>query len=114
MTQRTSINASAAEAGRKTIDQFSWMRIIACFAIILLHSLFASNVYFEETITKGELLWSTTAENLLMWAVPCFLMVTGVLLLDPEKDIPAGKIFDLPHLGDKTIHMLLSCIDTAY
>ncbi len=93
MTQRTSINASAAETDRKTIDQFSWMRIIACFAIILLHSLFASNVYFEETITKGELLWSTTAENLLMWAVPCFLMVTGVLLLDPEKDIPAGKIF---------------------
>lgn len=69
------------------------MRIISCFAIILLHLLFASNVYFEETITDGEILWSKTAENLLMWAVPCFLMITGVLLLDPEKDLPAEKIF---------------------
>lgn len=100
MTQRTTINDTSAEAaagqpagGGKSIDQFSWIRIIACFAIILLHSLFASNVYFEDTITEGELLWSTMWENLLMWAVPCFLMITGVLLLDPEKDLPAGKIF---------------------
>ena len=80
-------------AQRTTIDQFSWIRIIACSAIILLHSLFASNVYFEDTITEGEILWSKIAENLLMWAVPCFLMITGVLLLDPDRDIPAGKIF---------------------
>lgn len=108
MTQRTSIDNAEASAGTektdapiageaerapKPIDQFSWIRIIACFAIILLHSLFASNVYFEETITEGELLWSTMWENLLMWAVPCFLMITGVLLLDPEKEIPVSKIY---------------------
>lgn len=94
MTQRTSIDITdgTPEKG-KHIDQFSWIRIIACFAIILLHSLFASNVYFEETITDSELLWSTMWENLLMWAVPCFLMITGVLLLDPEKELTAGTIY---------------------
>ncbi len=102
MTQRTSINNNdnAESTGavqmtdvKQQIDQFSWMRIISCFAIILLHSLFASNVYFEETITDTEVLWSKTAENLLMWAVPCFLMITGVLLLDPEKEIPVSRIY---------------------
>ena len=83
MTQRTSTKIGA----------FYWIRIISCFAIILLHLLFASNVYFEGTMTQGEIFWSKTAENLLMWAVPCFLMVTGALLLDPGKDIPASRIY---------------------
>ena len=99
MTQRTTTNTDSAPEGqtgakrRTDIDSFYWIRIVSCFAIVLLHSLFASNVYFEETITDGELLWSSAAENLLMWAVPCFLMVTGALLLDPERDIPASRVY---------------------
>lgn len=99
MTQRTTTSINSApevKTGKQhstEIDAFYWIRIISCFAIILLHSLFASNVYFEETITEGELLWSSMVENLLMWAVPCFLMVTGVLLLDPDRDIPASRIY---------------------
>ena len=34
-----------------------------------------------------------TCENLLMWAVPCFLMVSGALLLNPAKEIPLKKLF---------------------
>lgn len=78
---------------RTFIDAFSYIRILACFFIILLHTLFASNVYFQETITGGELLATKIAENLLMWAVPCFLMVTGVLLLDPDRELPLEKVF---------------------
>ncbi|MBQ3281984.1 MAG: acyltransferase family protein [Eubacterium sp.] len=88
------ISAAGPNAGTgRVIDQFSWIRVIACFAIILLHSLFAGSVYFEGSITEGEILWSGIAENLLMWAVPCFLMVTGALLLDPEKDLPVSRIY---------------------
>ena len=34
-----------------------------------------------------------SCENLLMWAVPCFLMVSGSLLLNPKKEIPLKKLF---------------------
>lgn len=77
---------------KNNIDQFVWIRVIACLFIVLLHTLFASNVYFEDTITPGQLLASQTVERLLMWAVPCFLMVTGALLLQPAKEIPAKKL----------------------
>ena len=78
---------------KNDITQFVWIRVTACLFIVLLHTLFASNVYFEETITEGQLLATQTVEHLLMWAVPCFLMVTGALLLQPAREIPAHKLF---------------------
>ena len=75
-----------------SIDSFRYIRVLACFGIVILHSLFAAGVYFEETITAGQLLGSKMAEHLLMWPVPCFLMVTGALLLDPEREITLHKI----------------------
>ena len=80
MTQRTSI------------DAFYYIRVLACFGIILLHALFASNVYFGETMTQGQLLTSKTCEDLLMWAVPSFLMITGALLLDPDRELTWNKV----------------------
>ena len=84
MTQKTST---------KTITQFIWIRVLACLAIVLLHTLFTGTVYFDDTITEKQLAVSKTIENLLMWAVPSFLMVTGSLLLDPNKTISADKLF---------------------
>ncbi|MCD8219105.1 MAG: acyltransferase, partial [Ruminococcus sp.] len=31
--------------------------------------------------------------NLMMWAVPCFVMVTGALLLDPARNVTYTKLF---------------------
>jgi surface polysaccharide O-acyltransferase-like enzyme len=79
---------------RKTsIDQFVYIRILACFGIVLLHVVFASTVYYDSTMSESEQLWSGMAVHLLMWCVPCFLMVTGALLLDPEHNVTFKKIF---------------------
>lgn len=75
------------------VSQFIYLRVFACAAIVLLHTLFASNVYFKDTITDHQLLVSTTVQHLLMWAVPCFLMVTGALLLQPARRISNRKLF---------------------
>ena len=75
------------------IKQFPYIRIFACFAIVLLHTLFASNAYYDGLITGTEKLVTQTAENMLMWAVPCFLMITGALLLDENKNLTGKKIF---------------------
>ena len=83
MMQQTSIK----------IEQFSYMRIIACFAIILLHSLFASTVYHGDLMTAFDVKFERVFEHLLMWAVPLFLMISGALLLEPEKEIPIKKLY---------------------
>lgn len=82
----TSINAPAR------IPQYSWIRVIACFAIVLLHTLDNSLSYFSDTVTPGQVTIVRTASTLLMWAVPCFLMVTGALLLDNSRPMPLSKV----------------------
>ena len=75
------------------INQFSYMRIIACFAIILLHSLFASTVYYGDTMTSFDVMFERIFEHLLMWAVPLFLMISGALLLEPTKEVTLKKLY---------------------
>lgn len=89
MMQQTSIN----QTSQRNITQFIWIRVIACLFIVLLHTLFSSTVYFKDTITDGQLMATQTAQHLLMWAVPCFLMVTGALLLDPARQVGMKKLF---------------------
>lgn len=74
------------------INSFSYIRIFACYGIIVLHSLFASTVYFEGEMSGSDVYWERIAEHMLMWAVPMFLMVTGALLLDPDRKLTGRKV----------------------
>ena len=80
-------------SNRKDIIQFRYIRVIACLCIVLLHTLHAAGDFFAGSMSLTDMLVSRSAQNLLLWCVPCFLMVTGALLLDPEKEIPVKTIF---------------------
>lgn len=67
------------------------MRIIACFGIVVLHTLFSSKVYFNN-LTENNYMLIDIFQNLLMWAVPFFLMITGALLLNPEKELGKERL----------------------
>ena len=71
------------------------MRIIACFAIVILHELFASTTdqYFGPVMSESDWLFEYIAEHMLMWAVPVFLMITGALQLDPGRKLSVKKLF---------------------
>ena len=71
----------------------SLVRVIACLDIVILHTVFAANEYFADGITDTQNLFSRITENNMMWAVPCFLMVTGALQLDPARTIPLKKLY---------------------
>ena len=73
--------------------QLSAARILACIAIVVLHTVFAANEYFIDTVTQGENLVSRIVENNMMWAVPVFLMVTGALQLDTRKALTWRKLY---------------------
>lgn len=76
-----------------SIRSFSYLRVFSCFSIIVLHCLFASKTVFEKTMSEGDILFEKLVESMFMWGVPCFLMITGALLLDPEKAVSGKKLF---------------------
>lgn len=87
------LQAETMRDSNKRVSQFSYIRVIACAAIVLLHTVNGARVYHADTVTHGEALAAYTVCSMLMWAVPCFLMVSGALLLDPAREITWSKIF---------------------
>ncbi|MGI6118149.1 MAG: acyltransferase [Bilifractor sp.] len=73
------------------IKYFTWLRAISCIAIVFLHTFYCAVRLFrpggmEET---GSLI----VRNCMIFAVPCFVMVTGALLLNPGKTVTVRSIF---------------------
>lgn len=75
------------------ISQFSYIKAIACFAVVLLHCFNNARIYHADVISAGQTTAAYAACSALMWAVPSFLMVTGALLLDRDRVIPLSKLF---------------------
>ena len=72
---------------------FDYLRAFACICIILLHTTFSTTLMYADEYTARQTLISQMVMNNLMWCVPCFIMVTGALLLPPEKEITYGALF---------------------
>ena len=87
------MNAEELRGSKERVSQFSYIKTAACFAIVLLHCYNSARVYHAETLTDGQVTTAFAVCASLMWAVPCFLMVTGALLLDREREIPLKKLF---------------------
>lgn len=73
--------------------RLSLVRVAACVGILVLHTVFAADEYFAEVISGADHFVSRIAENNMMWAVPCFLMVTGALQLDPGRRLTLKKLY---------------------
>ncbi|MGN0478418.1 MAG: acyltransferase, partial [Hominenteromicrobium sp.] len=85
--------AAAGQVRAARVHAFSYIRAIACIAIVVLHTVFCAVSLFAQEASQTQALVSKAVVNNLMWAVPCFLMVSGALLLDPGKEISVRKIF---------------------
>lgn len=74
-------------------DGFSYIRAVSCIAIIVLHTVFSSSLMYQNSLTPAQATASHVVSNCMMWAVPCFVMVTGALLLAPAKELSYRKLF---------------------
>lgn len=64
------------------------MRIAATLAVVFLHTNNTlSNNSEQFFLTKNQTVFFTTNNLLMNWGVPVFLMITGALLLDPNRQI---------------------------
>lgn len=77
----------------KRTNYYSYLRAIACMAIVLLHTADASVMLYGDAISNMQKSVSMGMVYCMMWAVPTFVMVTGALLLNPEKDITYKKLY---------------------
>ena len=75
----------------KKVAYFTVVRAVSCIAIVFLHTFYLAVSGFETTFSQSVV--SMIVRNCLLWAVPCFVMVSGALLLDPAKKITLSDIF---------------------
>lgn len=77
----------------KKIHYLSYLRAVSCIAIIILHTVDGAVILYQNGITNGERVSSLSVVYCMMWAVPCFVMVTGALLLDNNRTITIKDVF---------------------
>lgn len=65
-------------------------RIFAIIAVVVLH-VSAGAVDLYGTLPRSYWWVANIANSASRWAVPCFVMLSGALLLAPEKNEPAGR-----------------------
>lgn len=76
----------------KRIVWLDILRVFSAFAIVSLH---VSSYYLENIIPFGGVRWGVADLYLAFtrFAVPVFVMISGVFFLNPAKEIPLGKMY---------------------
>ena len=88
--RRRAILLSTESKSCQNIQYISFLRAVACIAIVVLHTFYAADAY-SPSFTEHAVMLSV--RNSMMWAVPCFVMATGSLLLDNSRQMSYKKIF---------------------
>ena len=70
----------------------SRIRVVASLAIVVLHTFTMYGMADKEIISETEYYVTKLVPWLMMWAVPCFIMVSGVLLLDEKRTITIPRL----------------------
>lgn len=91
--ERNSADIDRSGTTKQHIYGFSYIRSLACIAIIILHTVYSAVLLFGSNIDAEKNIISMAVVDSMMWAVPCFIMVTGALLLETERKITYKKLF---------------------
>lgn len=85
-------NPAIGNGGRK--DWIVTLRAFAAIAVVLLHSV---STWVGDPLAQGwgirTILDGVVIQVLVRWAIPIFLMISGLLLLDPQKAMGLKKIY---------------------
>lgn len=92
---------------------YDLMRVLACFCVIVIHIGIC-----DDNPTNGAFSIDSSFSSLYSivarWAVPCFLMVSGVMFLDKNKDIPIKKLYVKYIFRLAVSYVFWSCIYALY
>ena len=68
-----------------------YIRAIACLGVVLIHVMKSAHDIFYNMPQASLFICDIFVDNL-RWCVPVFLMISGYLLLDPDKEVPLAKL----------------------
>lgn len=79
---------------QRTINYFQWLRAAGAVAIVLLHAFVTVHIAVDEQVLGPTrlALEETISIVLTRWAVPVFFMMSGALMLDPEREMGWRKL----------------------
>ena len=103
------MNKDGKDAGNAQLarrNSYAYMRAAAALAIVFLHT-FQFNVEVFQPM-GGAKIASVVVRNGMMWAVPVFVMVTGALLLEPNRKLPYDRLFS--HYVLRIVALLFVCV----
>jgi surface polysaccharide O-acyltransferase-like enzyme len=80
----------------------SRLKALACIAVTVLHTFLAANMFSQNAGSQGAMM---AVRNCMMWAVPCFVMASGALLLDSKRALTMKKLF-----GKYVLRMALALV----
>jgi surface polysaccharide O-acyltransferase-like enzyme len=70
------------------------MRVAATLGVVALHTVYLSWVMFSyNEVSRAWWLTGDVVNSLFRWCVPAFVMISGMLLLDPRRDEPLRLFF---------------------
>ena len=73
-------------------NRLSYIRATACIGIVFLHAYTMCSMVFDDRLSGVNRIIINMVPYLMMWAVPCFVMVTGALLLDKKRELSIKKV----------------------
>ncbi|MDF7639846.1 acyltransferase family protein [Lactobacillus sp. ESL0791] len=76
----------------KRIYYLDFLRIIATFAIIIIH-VSSQRPYYSQPVHSFTWQSLNFWSSIMRWGVPIFVMISGVLFLDPKRPISTKKLF---------------------
>lgn len=99
----------------KRVVYYSRIKALACIAVVLLHTFYAAAAFAK---TPEQLNSMLAVRNAMSWAVPCFVMVTGALLLDNARELTYKKLFSR-HIAKMVLALviftlLFTCFDAVF
>lgn len=77
----------------KKNKHFEHIRAFSVLAVITIHTMYSALLQFGEVAATAEKVLYRCVMNMMWWAVPCFLMMTGSLLLDSNRKVPLKKLY---------------------
>ena len=77
---------------KERVQYLTRIRVVASFAIVILHTFTIFGMAEQGTLSDSEEFATRVVPYLMMWAVPCFVMVSGALLLDEKREITVSRI----------------------
>jgi surface polysaccharide O-acyltransferase-like enzyme len=70
------------------------LRVLAITGVIMGHVFMTTYSYFAPVLADNTVYFILVLRNIWYWCIPIFVMISGVLFLDPDKKISIGKLFE--------------------